>query len=378
MSDVDAQEVTILSLAAEGGGLDLVGIKDHSGWRFQIRTGGGLEEEDTPSAGPWVRSWQDVLNQLESNYPYWRRLSPLHVEPDFRAQLLEAFRKADTTFDEVIDHNAHRWAFLLSPAKEITILSAGVEGWRLDLVGAKEPSGWRFGAKDYSGWRFQVRTTDAPLSLYGWIRSWREALSQLETNYPYWRSLIPLHIEPPFRAVVIAAFLGMAYDDPNRSRKILARWTAVLLNLRPSSGHGRRFAGYPGRTLGEHPTKGGLIVAKNGRYGPYVVHDDIIAKIPSDKTPDTITIEEAVPLLDGRTLGEHPSKGGLIVITVSAHSGGQELVSLCQIEYRCDSGHIVGRRLEGRRRVNTVRIPLGALEPQKTLPRPSLGQTHCM
>ena len=36
--DKDSQEVTILRLAAEGGSLDLVGYKDHAGWRFQVRT----------------------------------------------------------------------------------------------------------------------------------------------------------------------------------------------------------------------------------------------------------------------------------------------------------------------------------------------------
>jgi DNA topoisomerase I len=62
----------------------------------------------------------------------------------------------------------------------------------------------------------------------------------------------------------------------------------------------RRFGADPGRPLGEHPTKGGPIVAKNGRYGPYVSHDGVNATLPRDKTPETVTLEEAVSLLDAR------------------------------------------------------------------------------
>src|SRR5437773_8609302 len=55
---------------------------------------------------------------------------------------------------------------------------------------------------------------------------------------------------------------------------------------------GRRFGADPGKPLGEHPTLGGIAV-KNGRYGAYVTADGVNATIPSDKTPDTITLPEA-------------------------------------------------------------------------------------
>jgi DNA topoisomerase I len=61
-----------------------------------------------------------------------------------------------------------------------------------------------------------------------------------------------------------------------------------------------RFSPAPGRSLGEHPDKGGPIVAKSGRYGPYVSHDGVNASLPSDKTPETVTLEEAVSLIDAR------------------------------------------------------------------------------
>jgi DNA topoisomerase I len=63
---------------------------------------------------------------------------------------------------------------------------------------------------------------------------------------------------------------------------------------------GRRFGADPGKALGEHPDKGGAIVVKNGRYGPYVSHNGVNATLTGDKTPDTVTLDEAVVLLDAR------------------------------------------------------------------------------
>ncbi|HUD89467.1 MAG TPA: type I DNA topoisomerase, partial [Xanthobacteraceae bacterium] len=66
--------------------------------------------------------------------------------------------------------------------------------------------------------------------------------------------------------------------------------------LKPS--RGRRFGADPGRPLGDHPTKGGPIAAKKGRYGPYVSHNGVNATLPADKTPETVTLEEAAALID--------------------------------------------------------------------------------
>jgi DNA topoisomerase-1 len=67
-----------------------------------------------------------------------------------------------------------------------------------------------------------------------------------------------------------------------------------------------RFSPAPGRPLGEHPDKGGPIVVKSGRYGPYVSHDGVNASLPSDKTPETVTLEEAVSLIDARSSDGRP------------------------------------------------------------------------
>src|ERR1700681_2644148 len=73
---------------------------------------------------------------------------------------------------------------------------------------------------------------------------------------------------------------------------------------------GRRFGADPGKPLGDHPTLGGVAV-KSGRYGAYVTSGGVNATIPSDKTQDTITLEEAITLIDERVAkgGAKPKRG---------------------------------------------------------------------
>jgi DNA topoisomerase-1 len=78
------------------------------------------------------------------------------------------------------------------------------------------------------------------------------------------------------------------------------RAVTLIAEKKLKPGKGRRFGADPGRPLGEHPDKGGPVVVKNGRYGPYVSHDGINATLPSDMTPETVTLEQALPLLDAR------------------------------------------------------------------------------
>ncbi|HEY2137214.1 MAG TPA: type I DNA topoisomerase [Xanthobacteraceae bacterium] len=61
-----------------------------------------------------------------------------------------------------------------------------------------------------------------------------------------------------------------------------------------------RFGADPGRAIGDHPAKGGPIVAKNGRYGAYVSHNGVNATLPADILPDQVTLAQAVELIDAR------------------------------------------------------------------------------
>jgi DNA topoisomerase-1 len=69
----------------------------------------------------------------------------------------------------------------------------------------------------------------------------------------------------------------------------------------PSRG---RFGADPGKQLGDHPSLGAVAV-KSGRYGAYVTAGGVNATIPSDKEKDTITLAEAIALID-----ERAAKGG--------------------------------------------------------------------
>jgi DNA topoisomerase I len=80
----------------------------------------------------------------------------------------------------------------------------------------------------------------------------------------------------------------------------LNRAVTLIAEKQSKGGRGRRFGADPGRALGEHPVKGGAILAKHGRYGPYVSHNGVNATLPPDKTPETVQLEDAVALIDAK------------------------------------------------------------------------------
>jgi DNA topoisomerase-1 len=97
-----------------------------------------------------------------------------------------------------------------------------------------------------------------------------------------------------------------------------------LIVQKESGGGGARFgrSSDPGRVLGEHP-QGGPITVKSGRFGPYVNWGKVNATIARGTDPESLTLEQAIDLLaakasgapsgGGRVLGEHP-QGGVITL----------------------------------------------------------------
>jgi DNA topoisomerase I len=74
------------------------------------------------------------------------------------------------------------------------------------------------------------------------------------------------------------------------------------------------------REIGMHPTTGLPIIANVGRFGPYVAYNGEFRSIKKGKDPYTITLEEAVSLVDtpkappkgavvAKELGKHPKTG---------------------------------------------------------------------
>jgi len=99
-----------------------------------------------------------------------------------------------------------------------------------------------------------------------------------------------------------------------------------LIVAKESGLSGRRFgadAGAASRELGEHP-QGGKVAIKSGRFGPYVNWGKINATLPRDADPTSLTLDEAVALLaaksagggkGGRVLGQHPDGGDITVLS---------------------------------------------------------------
>jgi DNA topoisomerase-1 len=81
---------------------------------------------------------------------------------------------------------------------------------------------------------------------------------------------------------------------------------------------GNRRGGAPAtplRVVGQHPSDGKPVEAGTGRYGPFVKHGKVYANLPKDRSPDEVTLDEALRLIEERVAksgdgGKRGRKGG--------------------------------------------------------------------
>lgn len=78
----------------------------------------------------------------------------------------------------------------------------------------------------------------------------------------------------------------------------------TLIAEKVAKGPSRRFGADPGKALGDHPTLG-TVTVKSGRYGAYVTAGGVNATMPAEFEKDTITLPQAIALID-----ERAAKGG--------------------------------------------------------------------
>jgi DNA topoisomerase I len=75
-------------------------------------------------------------------------------------------------------------------------------------------------------------------------------------------------------------------------------------------GSGGRFerASTPGREVGLHPADNKPIVLKSGRFGPYVQHGKILASLPKSVDAESLSLEEAIALIEKKAGSSTPAK----------------------------------------------------------------------
>jgi len=78
----------------------------------------------------------------------------------------------------------------------------------------------------------------------------------------------------------------------------------TLIAEKVLKGPSRRFGADPGKAIGDHPTLG-TVTVKSGRYGAYVTAGGVNATIPAEFEKDTVTLPQAIALID-----ERAAKGG--------------------------------------------------------------------
>ena len=81
-----------------------------------------------------------------------------------------------------------------------------------------------------------------------------------------------------------------------------------LIAEKKAKGPGKRFGAQALKELGAHPDDGEPVKVMKGKYGPYVAHGKVNATIPKEMNAETITLEEALPLLAAKAPAKKAKK----------------------------------------------------------------------
>jgi DNA topoisomerase-1 len=89
-------------------------------------------------------------------------------------------------------------------------------------------------------------------------------------------------------------------DSPEEVFTVGLNRAVVLLAERKAKGPRMQRGGQALKELGAHPTSGAQVKVMKGRYGPYVTDGTLNATLPNGADPGSVTMEEAVALLEAR------------------------------------------------------------------------------
>ncbi len=81
-----------------------------------------------------------------------------------------------------------------------------------------------------------------------------------------------------------------------------------MLAAKRAKGPSMRGRATPLKDLGPHPDGSGPVQVFSGKYGAYVKHGKTNATLPADKTPDTVTLDDAVALIAAKGGKPAPKK----------------------------------------------------------------------
>ncbi len=104
--------------------------------------------------------------------------------------------------------------------------------------------------------------------------------------------------------------LGKTYANLEPGDDVLSigiNRAVALIADKQNKGPGRGRGAVGGRELGEHPTLGGPVTVRPGRFGAYVNHGKVNATLPKSVAPETVTLEQAVELITAKA-GSAPTK----------------------------------------------------------------------